>query len=145
MPLLRAFVAAALAAVLLSSCAWGGPLQTQQLYAPSDGVRFELGEDVRAENLFVLSEGGGAAAQLMGALVNNSGAAVTVGIGIEGTTLEVVVPAQGVAQLHELDPLPSFRPLPGQTAGITLTHRGTISGTVPVLDGTLPPYDEYLP
>lgn len=143
--ILRAVVAAAGCGVLLGSCAWASPIQTQQLYAPSDGARFDLAADVRVENMFVLSEGAGEPAQLMGVVVNDTSRPVTVTIDIEGSSEDVRVPARELANLRDQAPLPSFEPLPGQAVEVSLTWSGTVKGTIPVLDGTIPPYDEYMP
>lgn len=133
---------------LLSSCAWASPIQTQESYAASDGIRVALGEDekVRVENLFVLTSAAGETAQVFGALVNDTKDEVTIGLSVADLTEEFDLDAGQVLHLNdELDTFTDDTAEPGATIPITLTFQGSFTGDVPVLDGTIPPYDEYLP
>ena len=143
-----AMAAAAAAALILSSCAWASPTRTNEAYAPSDGVRVSLvdGDEVRVENVMLLTEAEGSPAQLFGAVVNDTPEAVTVGVSVGGSQSTIEVDANGVARLEEeTDVIESSPAAPGSTSPVTFEFRGAQTRDVPVLDGTLSPYDEYLP
>lgn len=140
--------AVAVSALVTSSCAWASPVQTQVQYAPSDGVRMVLDEagDVRIENFLVLTEAEGSPAQPFGTVYNSSGEDAAIGIQIGGTTSDVAVPAGGEVRLEEeLEPFQSADAIPGATIEAVVDFGGAVTRTVPVLDGTLAPYDQYLP
>ena len=54
-------------------------------------------------------------------------------------------PGQVVHLNDELDTFTSDEAVPGATIPVALSFQGTITRDAPVLDGTIPPYDEYLP
>lgn len=140
--------AVAVSALLVSSCAWASPIQTQELYAPSDGVRIVLDEDekLRIENFFVLTAEEGAPALPFGTLINDSGDDATVSISLGGTDAEVDVEAGTEVRLdEEMEPFTSEDAIPGATLEATVNYKGAVTRSVPVLDGTLEPYDQYLP
>lgn len=45
----------------------------------------------------------------------------------------------------EVDPYEGLDLAPGATVTGSFTYQGTVSHEVPILDGTLEPYDQYLP
>lgn len=140
--------AAAALALTMSGCAFASPISTQDAYAPSDGARVVLSQgssDVRAENVMILTAGEGEAAQIFGVLANDSGTDATVVVDVEGQGSEVEVPAGGTVDLSELDPFEGLSAAPGATVEAAFTYEGTVTKAIPVLDGTLAPYDEYLP
>lgn len=141
--------AAATLSLALTGCAFASPVSTQMDYAPSDGARVVLsqeGSDVRLENVMVLTAGEGEAAQIFGIIANDSGEDATVTVAIEGESSDVDVPAGGVANLEdEVDPYEGLDLAPGATVTGSFTYQGTVSHEVPILDGTLEPYDQYLP
>ena len=59
---------AAAAVLSLSACGWSSPIRTQEMYAPSDGIRLDLAEDVRVENLMVLTGGNFADGWVLGSV-----------------------------------------------------------------------------
>ncbi|MDO5496122.1 MAG: hypothetical protein Q4G64_10435 [bacterium] len=139
---------AAAGALALSSCAWASPTQTDKMYAASDGARVSLsdGDAVRVENIMLLTEAEGSAAQLFGAVVNDTPQAITLGIDVEGASTSLEVDANSVVRLEEeIDPIGASSVAPGASLPVTFNYQGTTTRDVPVLDGTLEPYDQYLP
>lgn len=140
-----AILAVPLAAGLLGGCGFASPIQTQQTYAASDGVRVQLSDDVRIENLLLLTAAEGEPGRLLGAVVNGSGDDATVSIDVGGEVTEVHVAAGQTANLADEEPLAAVGAAPGATIEVSIEFAGTTVRAIPVLDGTIPPYDEYLP
>lgn len=147
----------AIAAVLLgvgalsvSACA---PIMTGTAYAPSDGARAVLGDELTVENLLVLTSGEGEPALVVGGVTNRDGEGsdVTFTFGDSLTTTVTVAPnatvlldpanADGQTMTLDASPVPPGAVLPVTIATPT---SGTTTVQVTVLDGALPPYDEYL-
>lgn len=141
-----AFVALIAAMALLSGCGAASPIQTAEIYSPSDGVRVEFSNGVRLENFFLLTAESGAAVRPMGAIVNTSQNDAEVTIDIEGVVTIYSAEADSVLNL-ETDGvvLDGLSLTPGTNTPVTITSGGLITYDIPVLDGTIPPYDEYLP
>ncbi|WP_448070852.1 hypothetical protein [Georgenia yuyongxinii] len=137
------------AALALAGCSVANPITTQMEYAPSDGVRVEVTDGVVVENLMVLTESEGAEGRVVGAVVNRSGepAVVTLSLGEGASAVPVRVPAGGTADLlADGVTVPSVGVPPGAMLPSTVGAEGAgqVSVDVPVLDGTIPPYDEVL-
>ncbi|UNX55270.1 hypothetical protein MF406_03065 [Georgenia sp. TF02-10] len=135
-------------AATLGGCSASNPITTQYSYAPSDGVRVGLTEEVRVENLLVLTEGEGAPAHVLGAVVNHSGedAEVSLRFGEAGAEVPVRVGADETVRLSEEGVTVDVEAVPGSMLPATVGASG-VGGTevqVPVLDGTLPEYEHYL-
>ena len=144
----RIAAAAALVAAL-TGCSITNPIQTQVLYAASDGARITLGESIEAENFLLLTEAEGEPGALIGAVTNRGDAEAEVLIDIDGAGRHVVtVPAGDSIRLVGDDVLrfDAVETMPGATAPITISTgaEGAVSATVPVLDGSLPEYAEVL-
>ena len=141
--------AAAAFALTMSGCAFASPVSTQLEYAPSDGARVVLsqgGSEVRVENAMILTAGEGEPAQLFGMVANDSAEDATISIQIQDAVNEIDVPAGGTADLStEVDPYDDVSVQPGATVEAEFTYDGVVTHHIPVLDGTLAPYDEYLP
>ena len=136
-----AMAVAAAAALSLSSGAWASPTQTDKMYAASDGIRVSLveGDALRVENLMLLTAGEGEAAQLFGALVNDTSedASITLAVADAATTT-IEVEAGGVARLEEETEVIDASPAaPGATVPVVITYQGATTHAAPVLDGTL--------
>ncbi|GAA1648437.1 hypothetical protein [Georgenia ruanii] len=147
----RTAIAAAMlgAALVLAGCSATNPITTQYSYAPSDGVRVQLADGVSVENLMVLTEGEGQLGHVLGAVVNRStqDMRVSLRIGDGGATVPVQVPAKGEVNFtDEKVTTPSVAVPPGGVlpATVSADDTGVVSVDVPVLDGTIPPYDKYL-
>lgn len=148
---LTATVAVALVGAGLAGCSATNPITTQEPYAASDGVRVTLG-DLTAENLLILTSGAGEAASLQGAVSNDGADALEVTFALEdGTEVGSVEVAAGDGVLlggtegEEL--LFASADVPGATTAVTIstTVAGTQTIEVPVLDGTLPEYEDLVP
>jgi len=139
-------------AAALAGCA-GNPPQTQQQYDPSDGVSISVG-DIRVVNMIVLTEDG-ENGNLIGAAVNASDEDVDLVFQWEGdggrTDVSVEVPADSSLDLGYGDEgqllLESIGAEPGDLISIYVQY-GDEQGKeahVPVLDGSLEEYSDYLP
>ncbi|NHI18604.1 hypothetical protein H9L10_00170 [Phycicoccus endophyticus] len=79
------FAGIATAALLAAGCGVFSPAQTDYSYIPADGVDLTIpGLDLR--NIAVVTDGEGEPGVLVGQAVNDSGDAVEVAFGLEGTT-----------------------------------------------------------
>ncbi|WP_127126544.1 hypothetical protein [Georgenia sp. SYP-B2076] len=146
----RSLIAAAAlgASLVLAGCSVANPITTQGAYAASDGVRAELG-GVTVENLLILTEGEGETGHVLGSIVNHTTepVQVTLTLGENGGSIPFRLPAEGTVNLTdegtalESVDVPAGAVLPGS---ISTSGAGSVSVPVPVLDGTIPPYDEYL-
>ncbi len=136
------------------------PAHTLDIFDPSDGVRVMLDEDVRATNLLVLTEGEGQPGTLIGSLTNNTAETLTVEVNVDGAApITVELPAFNTAYLTPKGPEDKGRAFtvdaqvstvsvaPGGHVNVTLAtpSTGSTQILVPVLDGTIEPYSEYLP
>lgn len=138
------------AAALIAGCSVMTPIQTAEVYAAGDGVRVEIGDSlVRVENLMVLAAEEGGEGHVYGALVNDTGADVVIGLEIAGGGIEMPVEAGQSILLGVDEPvvIPAVPGAPGSLVDATLTAEGagSVPATVPVLDGTLAQYADYLP
>ncbi|MFH5823464.1 hypothetical protein [Georgenia sp. AZ-5] len=137
------------AALMLGGCSFLNPINTLEEYAPGDGVRLDLTEDVTAENLMVLTRGAGAPGHLLGAIDNGAveDVVVTVVLGVDGPAIRVEVPANELVNFGDTQVIvPSVDEPPGATLTSAIWAEGSdvYPVYIPVLDGTLPPYDRYL-
>ncbi|MPV36303.1 hypothetical protein [Georgenia subflava] len=143
----RSLTAAALLATL-AGCSVANPITTQLEYAPSDGVRVELSENVSAENLMILTRGEGREGHLLGAVVNRSDEDVAVEIELAGGPVyDFDLGPQDVVNFADAELTPaSVDDPPGATlqATLSLDQAGSQEAFIPVLDGTLPAYERYL-
>lgn len=146
--LLAVVIAGMLAMTALSGCTPLSPVKTQKSYAASDGVRAQF-DDLRVENLLLLTAEQGAPAQVFATLVNNSDqdATFTIQLGDEVVVeQEVAADSQVKLPLEEGTALQGdFQPGAMVDGTVTVDTGGSQEVAVPVLDGTIPPYDEYLP
>lgn len=134
-------------AALLSSCMLAADVTTLNDYAPSDGTRIEVADGVSIENLMVLTEG--EAGHVVGTVVNNDHepATVLIDIGQTGNPSPVEVPAGGNVALHEANvTIESVDAAPGSTLATAVQGPEGFNEVreIPVLDGTLPEYAEFL-
>ncbi|PYG01109.1 hypothetical protein SAMN05216184_102270 [Georgenia satyanarayanai] len=137
------------ASALVASCSVMTPIQTAELYNAGDGVRVEVTEELRAENLMVLSEEEGGEGQVFGSLVNDTEEDVVMSLTIGDGGIQVPVPATDhvVLGVDEIVVVPSVPVPPGANAEglVEASGHGTVSANVPVLDSTLPQYADYVP
>lgn len=136
------------------------PVHTLDLFDPSDGVRATLDGEVKATNLLLLTEAEGGPATLVGSLTNLTRDDLQVQVNVEDAEpIAVDIEAGHTAYLTPKTPdfdgpsfsfdaqVSSVSTPPGGTAEVTVAtpSGGSTNVLVPVLDGTLEPYDEFLP
>ena len=136
-------------AALLSSCMLAADVTTLNQYAPSDGTRVQVGDRVSVENLMVLTEGEGEVGHVVGTIVNGSAepATVLIDVGETGAPAPFEVPADSHISLHEANvTVESVGAAPGATLGTAVQGPDGFSDvlSIPVLDGTLAEYSEFL-
>ena len=143
-PRLLARTAAAALVVGLGACA---PITTQEEYAASDGVRVDVSDDVRIENLMVVTSAQGEAGAVQGAVANRSAQDVTIEIGDLSVDVEagsnLLIGGEDGEELL-IDSVPEA---PGANLDLMVGATGTEGELVhvPVLDGTLPAYTDLVP
>lgn len=143
-------LAAALALVAaLAGCSLTNPIQTQVVYAPSDGARITIGETIQAENFLVLADIAGEPGALVGGLTNRGKQDTVITVSVEGADPFEVPVAAGETFLLTGDDvlrLDAVDAAPGATLPVTISTgaEGAASAPVPVLDGTLPEYGDVL-
>ena len=100
----------------------------------------------------ILSPAEGAEGTVLGGLVNQTSdpADVTLLVDGDSTGQQLNVPGDETLLLgpdHEEVTLSSVQVPPGATVSVQLStpESGSVTLDVPVLDGTIPPYDEYVP
>lgn len=128
------------------------PITTMDAYAPSDGVRGDLGTQLRVENLLILSPAEGAEGTVLGGLVNESSTDADVTLTIEGGSegQQLDVPAGQTLLLgpehHEVT-LSTVPAPPGATIQVQLStpQSGSVTLDVPVLDGAQSYYQDEVP
>jgi len=133
----------------VSACS---PITTDIAYSPSDGVRINLTDEVRGLNLLIISAAEGEPGTLLGGMANDSDEPVEITVAPEGTdpidvpleageTVYLSVDNGFEAQFGNIDVAP------GGTISVTLTSSTgeTQTAEVPVLNGLLPEYEDYLP
>ena len=134
-------------ALTLAGCSATNPIQTDRPYAPSDGVRVQLG-DVRAENLLAVTAAAGDPGALSGALVNSGAADADVTLTVGDASQKLLVPAHGSVLIGtgtdtgEKVPLPTVSAAPGALLDVTISTpaAGSVQVRVPVLDAANPQY-----
>lgn len=154
---LGALVLTAGLAAGLSACS---PVHTLDIFDPSDGVAVELDGEVKATNLLLLSSGQDEPGTLVGSLTNLTPADLQVSVTVgQAEPIEVDLDAGYTAYLTPRDvdfdgrsfaveaQVDSVPTAPGGHVDVVVATAGGggTSVMVPVLDGTLEPYDEYLP
>ncbi|MCK0116346.1 hypothetical protein BCE75_10392 [Isoptericola sp. CG 20/1183] len=143
-----AVAGAAVGALLLGACA---PVTTQLPYAPSDGTRVDFADaQVRGLNLVVIAAEENAPGNLLGALANNSDEDVVFELETPGAAPVSVPVAAGETAYLGADGtetlIDNVAAIPGANLEATLSAAGeTEEFFLPVLDGTLPEYADYLP
>lgn len=141
---------AGLVVLLSGGCALVDPEREDSNFAqPADGNEVEITQALRAENLLVVTPEEGEPGRLSGALVNDTDEDVVFTLTVGDEQLEIDVPGEGTVLLGIDDParVDAVPAAPGATAEIMLSAGvgGTVTTRVPVLDETLPQYEDYAP
>jgi len=143
-------VAVALGAMLaLSSCSLTASITTSKQYEPSDGTGLMVGE-VRAANFLLVTTAEGEPAALVGYLYNDGDATATVNVAVGSTEQTYRIAPMGSVQLGLDDGSDEFLTTapanPGLLGSYTVTVADTAAanGNLPIVDGTLPEYQQVL-
>ena len=143
--------ALALGLATMTGCGYINSQQTSEMYAASDGVHADLGP-LQLRNMLLVSTGEDKPGRLLGAVYNSSSQDVKLTVnGAEGSQTQVPVKANSYTLLNDSTDeaiLSTSGAIPGSLVDIKVTEDGTnVSKTVrvPVLDGSLAEYTEYLP
>ena len=136
------FVLTLLAALAVTGCS--APEETRDAIA--NGEDGQVGV-VKVRSMLLVSADEGEPGRLLGTLVNESSAPVEVMITDPDNQIVVTVPADGQYPLDTNEEiLATVEEPPGALTEITLaTPSESTTLDVPVLDGTLDPYEPYLP
>ena len=139
----------ALAVLGVSSCSAVNEQATVREYSPSDGIVENVGE-VQLRNILMVSNGNGEEGRLLGTVVNASPEDINFSLATGGTTLNWSI-AAGDKVVFEDTPaaevtVPSVDTLPGTGLRADAGNgTETVAVDIPVVDGTLKDYREYLP
>lgn len=147
----RSIAAVGLAAAALlgaTGCSAINPQATTIDYAPSDGIVETVG-DAEVRNLLLVSGERDAEGRYIGSVANSSEEPIEVSLTVNGTTTRVSVPGGEVLSLETSENehvIPSTGTFPGGMAQGTIEVDGESQDVkIPVLDGTLPEYREFVP
>ena len=152
-----ALAAALTSCMALAGCSAINPQETQSITAAVPGVQAAVGP-LEANNLAIVSSGNAgtgtptpdAPGRLTGGLYNTSSSPVTATLSTQtSNAVDVTVPPNGEVLLGEdrsLSDLTRTGAVPGAMTKVTIqTGSSTQDVLVPVLDGTLAQYRQYLP
>ncbi|MCZ2404154.1 hypothetical protein IV498_13425 [Paenarthrobacter sp. Z7-10] len=137
----------------VTGCSYVNPQTTKVPYSASDGVRTDLG-GLELRNLIIVSSGVDKPGRVLGAVFNTSNQDATLRItGSGGSQTEVMVKANERYYLTKdanAAILNSVNAIPGAMETVKLSESGgtgskTNEVKVPVLDGTLQEYRQYVP
>ena len=151
-PTVLARVAAVVAiAIAVSACSAINPITTQKEYQASDGVHVALGDNAEAINLLVMTTAKDAPAVLTGSIHNAGTDDLTVTLSIDGVlSANVTVSPDSTVKLGtgEGEQLVqgTSPAAPGGLAPVWIgtAELGATQSQVPVVDGTLAPYNEVV-
>ncbi len=149
-PRLAGAFATVAAVALIAGCSTFSAQTTTLEYAPSDGVQGTLG-DIDIRNVFVVAEAEDSPGTMIGSLVNRGSEDVTVTIVGDPLSKDVDVPAGEVVTLgpdgDETILATEVGVVPGRHLRVLFTGGGAepLNLNVPVLDGSLPEYEDLVP
>ncbi|WP_028280416.1 hypothetical protein [Arthrobacter sp. H5] len=141
--------AAVFAILGATGCAAVNPQATTIQYAASDGIVDSVGP-VLLRNVLIITSDEGEPGTLLGTLFNESDSAVQVTIDGENESSQITIPAEGKYVFEdEVDDdgtLQGVSEIPGALVDLDFTvNSESATIRVPVLDGTLEAYREYVP
>jgi len=149
--LLARATAVAAAMLVLTACSAINPITTGKEYQASDGVDVAIGDTAEGLNLLVLTTAKDAPAVLTGSIHNSGQDEIVVRVSIDGTiATEVTVAPSATTQLGTREGQTLVQgaspAAPGALAPVLLgtEELGAITVQVPVMDGTIPPYQEIV-
>ncbi|MBF4992510.1 hypothetical protein ITX31_00075 [Arthrobacter gandavensis] len=122
---------------------------TTMQYSPSDGIVQDLG-DLQLRNILVVSDGDGEPGRLMGTVVNDSSDPINLELSIGGSNLTWNIPGGGKVVYDDAPQsevlVETVSVVPGTGIRAEASY-GSESAelNVPVVDGQVPYYRDYLP
>ena len=146
----RAVAAAALAMLALgvTSCGAINEQATTFQYAASDGIVLNVA-DLEVRNMLLVTKSSTDKARLLGSVVNNTATPQTLTVTLATGSASINVPAKTSVKLEDeanKTILPSAGVIPGKQAKATLSVGGSSDEVnIPVVDGTLESYREFVP
>lgn len=155
----RAASGAALAALALTAtgCAAINDQATTYQYDPSDGVSAHVG-DVSIQNLMLVTNGADQQARYIGTILNKGDASADLTLEFGSSSVDTSVEAGNKMRLEDDKYASTFTvpgdtnkeadkgTYPGQQVLVTFKSGGnSTTAKVPVVDGTLPEYADYVP
>ncbi|WP_146111962.1 hypothetical protein [Arthrobacter sp. MYb227] len=146
----RAVAAAALAVLALgvTSCGAINEQATTFQYAASDGIVLNVA-DLEVRNLMFVTKSATDEARVLGSVVNNTASAQTLELKLATGSVTIPVAAKSVVKLEDAankTVLSSTGVIPGEQAKTTLSvSTSSDQALVPVIDGTLKEYRQYVP
>lgn len=155
----RAASGAALAALALTATGCGAinDQATTAQYDPSDGVSAHVG-DVTIQNLMLVTNGADQEARYLGTIVNKGKDSADLSLEFSGNSVDTNVTADKPLRLEDDKNAETFTvpgdtskeankgTYPGQQVLVTIKSGGnSTTAKVPVVDGTLPEYANYVP
>jgi hypothetical protein len=146
----RALVAGAAALALLGTagCSAINEQATTFSYAASDGVVADIGP-IDLRNLMIVAADAESPGRVLGTAANTSDSPVQLSLAVAGSNASVTVPANGQIRFEQDEnetTLSNPGGVPGSIVDVTVqvNSDSEVVG-VPVLDGTLPEYAEFVP
>ncbi|WP_026550361.1 hypothetical protein [Arthrobacter sp. Br18] len=146
----QAVAAGALLAVLgVTGCTANNLQATTIQYAASDGIVKDVGS-IELRNILVISSEDGEPGRLLGTAINTSDSPVQLTIEAENETAEITIDAEESwvfeDEVDDDGTLAGIAEIPGSLLDLTFSsEEETATFNVPVLDGTLEEYREYVP
>ncbi len=134
----------------VSGCAYINPQQTSERYVASDGTNTELGP-LQLRNIMIIAGAENEPGRVIGAVYNTSASSVTLTIaGAGGAQVRVPVKGNSYVLLNDAEApvLSTAGGQPGSLVEVQISENGTgltAPFSVPVLDGTIVDYEEFLP
>ncbi|MCT9821065.1 DNA modification methylase [Microbacterium sp. W1N] len=133
-----------------TGCSMVAPQATTISYSPSDGVNVPDSGPLIVRNALVIADESGEAGNLLAAVINDTDDGVTLNIGVAGDFQTLRVPARTTVSLGvDVDPLliENLDSKPGSDVEISFQSGDGegVATAIPVLDGTLPQYEEFVP
>ena len=148
-----AMATAVLAVGLLSvtGCSYINPQATSAQYVASDGIQANVGP-LQLRNMMIISAGEDKPGRVIGAVYNSSSEDVKLTVvGAGGSQTQIPVKQNSYTLLNDSTDeaiLSSTGGAPGSLVEVSITEDGTNQSakvSVPVLDGTIEDYKQYLP
>ncbi|ORC20636.1 hypothetical protein A7979_10960 [Rothia nasimurium] len=143
----------AVATLAATGCTYTNDPATTIVYDASDGVSFTMwpeGKRVDMRNLLIISAGEGQPGRVLGTVYNTGDSQQTVTFNVGGGESFTLTADPGQVIKLEDEANQVIIPSTSKAPGLTIEAEGVIGETteafnLPVLDGTLPEYTDYVP